>query len=423
MLNDMRTAAPTPVNLYDRRAERAYAAGIAEQQRANAEALRADTALRLRQAERAEAREDAAERDRIRRTRSYQWKTWRSAKAATIRRSAVRFAPILAGGVAMGAPIVLAWSGQLAFGSEVMLLGQLAFVVPVALEGAVWYVAYLVHRAAELGLPTGVYRAWAWALAAIAAAMNFWHGATQAGGAQRGAVLALASLLGVGLWELTVRLRERKQRGRSAADLRTAMARRLRYPVLTFAAWSIRIARGPACTVEEAWTAAWERRYGVAPGEDRTVRTEPDPVRRAYVFRTVRTDKPRTVRRTFTFRPGARTEEPRTVRLARTFAFRTGPAVEPVRTIRRAFTFQAGAPRTEPEPVREPARTEPDPVLADKDTFVRTITGEILAAADRGDEWGPDYAELMARTGRSKSWCEKAVRTARTGLFRTEVAA
>lgn len=105
------------------------------------------------------------------------------------------------------------------------------------------------RRVAQLGLPTGIYRAWAWVLAATTAAMNFWHGATSASGPQRGAVLAPASLLGVGLWELTVRLRALGRR-RGSAGTGLPRGRTVR-----------------ACTEEEGPVRA---------------------VRRAYVFRTVR---------------------------------------------------------------------------------------------------------------------------------------
>ncbi|MFJ2029408.1 hypothetical protein [Streptosporangium sp. NPDC087985] len=166
-------------------------------------------------------------------------------------------------------------------------------------------------------------------------------------------------------------------------------------------------------------TEAVRKAYDAAAVQDRT---EEEPARRTartYVFRTApRTEEPRTIRRAFTFRSGGRTEEPRTAR--RTFVFRTGPAAAPVRTIRRAFAFLP-ATRTERQPVRRPARTE-TPVLADREEFVAEITQEILAAAERGDRWGPDYEVLMARTGRRRSWCEKAVRAARTNVFRTETA-
>ena len=37
----------------------------------------------------------------------------------------------------------------------------------------------------------------------------------------------------------------------------------------------------------------------------------------------------------------------------------------------------------------------------------------------RGDRWQPDYPALMQATGRRRSWCEKAVRDARTAVFDT----
>ena len=44
------------------------------------------------------------------------------------------------------------------------------------------------------------------------------------------------------------------------------------------------------------------------------------------------------------------------------------------------------------------------------------IRQEIADAAARGEVWAPDYAVLEERYDRRRSWCEKAVRDARTGL-------
>ncbi|MBG0830495.1 hypothetical protein HS041_22295 [Planomonospora sp. ID67723] len=154
--------------------------------------------------------------------------------------------------------------------------------------------------------------------------------------------------------------------------------------------------------ITDAVRRAYDAAARTEPGEDRTGPVREATVRRAFVFRTApRTEEPvRIPTRTFRYLPGIpRTEEPRPLRIV------------------RAFQYQ---PRTAGEADRTADRTETAPVLADRDVFVRTVTGEILAAAERGDRWGPDYAELMARTGRSKSWCEKAVRAARTAVFRTD---
>ncbi|MFD1044814.1 hypothetical protein ACFQ1S_03970, partial [Kibdelosporangium lantanae] len=180
--------------------------------------------------------------------------------------------PFLVGGVAMGAPIVIAWNGQLATAREVLHLGVLAPVLPIALEGGAWWLAYLVHQAIRKNLPTGRLRAWTWVLALIAAGMNFWHGA-QAYGAVGGASLALASLLGIGLWELTAGQHTKAASGRTAADVRRTWMRRLRYPRLSWAAASIAAAHGVGTDPETAWTAAWVDRYGVGPKATRWERT------------------------------------------------------------------------------------------------------------------------------------------------------
>ncbi|MFD1940575.1 hypothetical protein ACFSKW_54890 [Nonomuraea mangrovi] len=154
-----------------------------------------------------------------------------------------------------------------------------------------------------------------------------------------------------------------------------------------------------------------------------------EAVHKAYEAAAVRADTPdsapvRTapVRRALIFRTAPRPEAPRTVRLARTFAFVKGMTAEPARTIRRAFTFQPGA-RTAPVRRAYVFRTPSVPAgqqPVDRDAFVREVTDEILAAAERGDRWGPDYAELTARARRSRSWVEKRVREARTAVFRTD---
>jgi hypothetical protein len=56
------------------------------------------------------------------------------------------------------------------------------------------------------------------------------------------------------------------------------------------------------------------------------------------------------------------------------------------------------------------ARTDP----ADREAIVAELAADIRDAIDAGDRWHPDYQALMERTGFRRSWCEKAVRDART---------
>ena len=59
-----------------------------------------------------------------------------------------------------------------------------------------------------------------------------------------------------------------------------------------------------------------------------------------------------------------------------------------------------------------PVRTRlPGPL--DRDAVVASIAEEIRDAIEAGERWHPDYPALMERTGRRRSWCEKAVRDAR----------
>ncbi|WP_246083753.1 hypothetical protein [Nonomuraea diastatica] len=102
----------------------------------------------------------------------------------------------------------------------------------------------------------------------------------------------------------------------------------------------------------------------------------------------------RSVRWWLASRTESRTETaPIVVRLSRRFEFKQQPAEPPVVVHRRAFTFQPGAART--APVRRLIVVRRRPVSAvrepvDRDVFVREVTAEILAAADRNEKWTPN---------------------------------
>uniref|UniRef100_UPI003F496153 DUF2637 domain-containing protein n=1 Tax=Sphaerisporangium sp. CA-236357 TaxID=3240030 RepID=UPI003F496153 len=465
---------------YDSRAARTVAAAEAEATRAEAEATRAEaeatraeTALRLEQA-RMQMAADAVAADRRdrearaatkaarRRLRRDEKQRARVARAAALRSGGRALAaavadraPLMLGGVAMSAPILLAWSGQMAFAREVMHLGALAPTLPIALEGSVWYVAYLTHRAIRAHLPIGRYRAATWVLACIAAGMNAWHGIQSSAkdGLQVGAALALASLLGIALWELTASLTARTESKRSAAEIRRAAWRRIRYPRLSYAAASIRAARGEACTVDEAWTAAWVDRYGVGPDSSRRDRR----LARRIIATQRKADREAAKDGALTIvdgriaRPGAMTPEQEAAAaqaIAEFTAWQQRPRLErtdlPARTdVRRMGALdrteslmlpvgpgsrtgsdrRTGDDRTEVTRTERtvPAarfRTEAEPM--EKAVFIGSVREEILAAAERGDRWEPHYPTLMTQASRSKSWVEKAVREARLSVIGAE---
>ncbi len=94
----------------------------------------------------------------------------------------------------------------------------------------------------------------------------------------------------------------------------------------------------------------------------------------------------------------------------------------PARTPFRTGTGVRARTRT---PGRAPARTASGPGRgeADRAGIVAELADQIRDAIEAGDRWRPDYPALMERTGFRRSWCEKAVRDARTAAFRTAVRA
>lgn len=242
---------------WDSRAERIAARGQAEVAAAEAARIRAEADAAARRSNAELDRED----DDRRRAQSAQR---RQALKATVAGHGDKLVPILA----IGSPAVIAWSGQYKFATEVMKLGMLAPLLPIALEGSVLYAAMLTHKAVDAQLPTGRYRALTWALAGVAAGMNFSHGKEIS--TEVGVALALTSLLSIVLLEMTVALRARRVAGTNAAAIRQGLIRRLRYPALSAQAASLAAARG--ITAEEAWTAAWIDRYGIGPDSTRRER-------------------------------------------------------------------------------------------------------------------------------------------------------
>jgi hypothetical protein len=74
--------------------------------------------------------------------------------------------------------------------------------------------------------------------------------------------------------------------------------------------------------------------------------------------------------------------------------------------------------RTEIASVRASAPgPDADGPTVDRAALVAGLADQIRDAITSGDRWAPDYDALMERTGFRRSWCEKAVRDARTQAF------
>ncbi|MGO1049201.1 DUF2637 domain-containing protein [Crossiella sp. CA198] len=256
----------------DYKAQRTTAAANAAVQLTEAQTRQAQVQAQIAQdtQDRAAKRKAAAAQQRWLATQDR-----RQARQATVQRmwaglreGAVANIGFLLGLVAMGAPIVLAWAGQAESAAKTLQFGALGLLMPVVVEGATWYTAYLTHKAVKAGRPAGLLRAATWVFAFVAAGLNLWHGLAE-NNAAKGVGLALASLFGPVLWELTVISRQQEVSGRSGAQLRIALWRRIRYPRLSWSAASIAAARGEGVTPEAAWEAAWMDRFGVGPAASR----------------------------------------------------------------------------------------------------------------------------------------------------------
>lgn len=58
-----------------------------------------------------------------------------------------------------------------------------------------------------------------------------------------------------------------------------------------------------------------------------------------------------------------------------------------------------------------------DAPAVDRAALVAGLADQMRDAISSGERWVPDYDALMERTGFRRSWCEKAVRDARTAAF------
>ncbi|GAA1749332.1 DUF2637 domain-containing protein [Nonomuraea bangladeshensis] len=124
-------------------------------------------------------------------------------------------------------------------------------------------------------------------------------------------------------------------------------------------------------------------------------RTEPVRVADTTPVRTARTDAPAPVQPT-------RTAVPVTP--------------EPARTeTRKATATPAPAPSQAVKSPKTLVKTPPVPV--ERDALVAELAWAIRAT---GDDWSPDYDDLMARSGYGRSWCEKVVRDARKAARSSE---
>ena len=169
-------------------------------------------------------------------------------------------APVLAI-VLLGVEAVIvaeSWRGLTGFAHLIGITGRAAWGVPVTLDGVSLVAALTALRAELAGEASGIYRATLFAFTAASAAANWWHG-TRQGGIEAALYLGGMSIAVTVVFALVlrqIRHEDRRKAGRVTAPLPSfSAAHWLRYPRLTWKAWSLAIRDGhdsPRTAIEAA---------------------------------------------------------------------------------------------------------------------------------------------------------------------------
>ncbi|HMJ02344.1 MAG TPA: hypothetical protein VK506_05345, partial [Conexibacter sp.] len=241
-----------------------------------------DERAAARRAREDERREEARRRTLARKAEAREAARARRAALSARLRSVLGLAPILLQMAVCLSPTAIAWRGQERFAAEFMGLGGWSWTFPAMLEGAAWVLVLrrLVVLRDPRGLPTARLTGAIWAIATTAASMNYWH--ESARGIAVGVAFALASVLGFVLVEIFAGEVHQARAGWTAGAMRLATLRWLRFPLLSWHAWSDALARGGTPEARaEAWERVWRAHYGVgvdASGAERRL------ARRAHVL-------------------------------------------------------------------------------------------------------------------------------------------
>jgi hypothetical protein len=175
--------------------------------------------------------------------------------------AAAAFAVVL---LAVEAVIVAeSWRSLTGFAEMIGIHGVAAWGVPVTLDGVALIAALVALRAELAGESSSVYRVTLFAFTAASAAANWWHG-KHTGGTEAALYLGGMSLAVAWVFALVlrqVRREDRRKAGRVTGQLpRFSSAHWLRYPGLTWRAWSLAVRDGYASS-----RAALDAAAGLAP--------------------------------------------------------------------------------------------------------------------------------------------------------------
>jgi Protein of unknown function (DUF2637) len=164
------------------------------------------------------------------------------------------------------------WRGLTGFAHLIGITGRAAWGVPVTLDGVSLVAALTALRAELAGEASGVYRGTLFAFTAASATANWWHG-TRQGGIEAALYLGGMSIAVTVVFALVlrqIRHEEIRKAGRATTPLpKFSFAHWLRFPRLTFRAWSLAIRDGhesPRVALDAALSGRSADRHGTASG-------------------------------------------------------------------------------------------------------------------------------------------------------------
>jgi hypothetical protein len=233
---------------------------------------------KARKLELGRANDRAALRNKIeRRVDKDELNSIRRAKLASAVRTAMISGPILA-------PMSVAWTGQAGFAMKVIGWDlPAALVYAAAYELTTTFCGWMYHEARKDGDSGLEYRLATWAFASGSAAQQWWHYSDHWSATPRSVTFASMTIIGLAVWELYARLIHRRElrrtKMRTTALPKLGLVRWVRFPRLSWSAWSAMVRAGIR-DLDQAWSIAEQERTARRTG--RTAwsrrRTSPDRV-------------------------------------------------------------------------------------------------------------------------------------------------
>ncbi|QNJ57696.1 membrane protein [Streptomyces phage Keanu] len=217
------------------------------------------------------ARKKAADAKARKERNAQRWADFK-VKAASFGRTAMIVGPITA-------PMSIAWTGQIGFAQGILkwpFAGGVMYAA--AYELSIIFCAWMYHEARKDGDSGAYYRALTWMFAIANGVQQWWHWADDWKATPRSVTYSIMTAVGILIWEAYAKLIHRRKLradGRiSNPRPRINLVRWLRYPRISFTAWSGSI-RHSFDDFNDMWIWAEVEREGKRTKKDklRTART------------------------------------------------------------------------------------------------------------------------------------------------------